>query len=206
MYLAVVAPIVLAASEAPTPVEGKISVTKVSKFTDTEGHKYEEAINALADAKLISGYPDGSFQPDKKMTRSEVVRILGGWLIAEGYDIPADAVSNPRFTDLNATSPKELLECAAITKDNGVFKGDNGRLLANNDITAQQTALVLIRTLDNVKDVDLAAYVADQKDFKKDVRNISPEKIEARAAIDVLDYFGSQSFSFFGSKSIPWTQ
>lgn len=47
-----------------------------SPFTDISGHKYEKEINILYINKRISGYPDGSFKPDKEITRAEIVKIL----------------------------------------------------------------------------------------------------------------------------------
>ncbi|MBO0601179.1 S-layer homology domain-containing protein [Sporosarcina sp. E16_3] len=166
-------------------------VAFAADFKDTKGNTHETAINALSDAGVISGYPDGTFQPNKTLTRSDVVKLLGKWLVAEGATIPTDAVSNPRFTDLKSTSNKELLEYAAVVKDNGVFNGSNGRLLAADNISRENMAVVLVRAFDSVKGIDLVTYVKaqDAKDFKADVKDLSSAKAEAQGAINVLDFF-----------------
>ncbi|NOS30862.1 Parasporal protein, partial [Staphylococcus aureus] len=102
--------------------------------------------------------------------------------------IPADARTNPRFTDLSTKSNAELLDYAAVVKDAGVFIGSNGKLLAVDNITRENMALVLVRAFDTVEKIDLATYVAGQ-DFKRDVKDLTSAKSEARAAIDVLDFF-----------------
>lgn len=46
-------------------------------FTDVDTrHPNAEAINYLKDKHVISGYPDGSFKPDKLVTRAELLKLL----------------------------------------------------------------------------------------------------------------------------------
>ncbi|WP_338655007.1 S-layer homology domain-containing protein [Sporosarcina psychrophila] len=163
-------------------------VASAADFKDTKGNTHEEAINALSDSGVIKGYSDGTFLPNKTLTRSDVVKMMGKWLVTEGHAIPADARTNPRFTDLSTKSNAELLDYAAVVKDAGVFIGSNGKLLAVDNITRENMALVLVRAFDTVEKIDLATYVAGQ-DFKRDVKDLTSAKSEARAAIDVLDYF-----------------
>jgi LPXTG-site transpeptidase (sortase) family protein len=48
-------------------------------FTDVSDHfKYGEAINSLSNLGIINGYPDGSFQPEKTISRAEAAKILVG--------------------------------------------------------------------------------------------------------------------------------
>ena len=179
---------IVGAASAALVASAVAPVASAKDFKDTKGNTHEAAIDALSDAGVISGYEDGTFKPNKTLTRSDVVKMMGKWLVAEGYEVPADAVSNPRFTDLKSTSNKELLEYAAVVKDNGVFNGSNGRLLAGDNITRENMAVVLVRAFDTVKSMDLASYVEAQ-DFKKDVKDLNAAKSEARPAIDVLDFF-----------------
>ncbi|NLM36932.1 MAG: S-layer homology domain-containing protein, partial [Firmicutes bacterium] len=46
------------------------------QFPDTKGHWAEDYIAALAEAKIITGYPDGSFKPEAPVTRAEMVVML----------------------------------------------------------------------------------------------------------------------------------
>jgi hypothetical protein len=163
-------------------------VASAKEFKDTKENTHEKAIDALSDMGIISGYPDGTFQPNKTLTRSDVVKLMGKWLVAEGYDIPKDYKTNPRFTDLTSNSNDELLQSAAIVKDNGLFNGNNGRLLASDNITRENMAVVLVRAFDKKNSTDLVSYVGEQ-DFKRDVIDLTKAKVEARPAIDVLDYF-----------------
>ncbi|MBO0588976.1 S-layer homology domain-containing protein [Sporosarcina sp. E16_8] len=164
-------------------------VASAADFKDTKGNTHETAINALSDAGVISGYTDGTFLPNKTLSRSDVVKLMGKWLVAEGSVVPTDYKTNPRFSDLKSTSNDELLKYAAVVKDNGVFVGTpDGKLDATGNITRENMAVVLVRAFDRVHEIDLTTYVAGQ-DFKKDVTDLGKAKAEARPAIEVLDFF-----------------
>lgn len=45
-------------------------------FSDVAGHKYEAAINQNYGNHRIDGYPDGTFKPDKPITRAETTKML----------------------------------------------------------------------------------------------------------------------------------
>ncbi|MBB4826162.1 hypothetical protein HNO89_003399 [Sporosarcina luteola] len=165
------------------------AVASAAEFTDVKGNTHENAIYALSSQGIIGGYPDGSFKPKKTLTRSDVVKMMGKWLVTMGYEIPADYKTNPRFKDLTSKTNDDLLKYAAIVKDNGVFGGyENGTLGAGNDITRENMAMVLVRAYDAVNKTDLVSLVKE-KDFKRDVVDLATAKAEARPYIDVLDYF-----------------
>ncbi|MBO0603167.1 S-layer homology domain-containing protein [Sporosarcina sp. E16_3] len=179
---------IIGAASAALVASAVAPVASAKDFNDTKGNTHEPAIDALSDAGVITGYPDGSFLPNKTMTRSDVVKLMGKWLVSEGYKVPTDYKTKMRFDDLKTTSNDELLQYAAVVKDNGVFNGSNGNLLAGDNITRENMAVVIVRAFDQVKDMDLVTYVAAQ-DFKKDVTDLAKAKAEARTAIDVLDFF-----------------
>ncbi len=69
--------------------------TEQKSFTDMNQAAWaEQAVNALVGMGIISGYPDGTFQPNKNITRAEFAKII---VLASGqYD--KDAKVN--FTDV----------------------------------------------------------------------------------------------------------
>ncbi|WP_342538963.1 S-layer homology domain-containing protein [Sporosarcina sp. FSL K6-1540] len=179
---------IVGAATAALVASAVAPVASAKDFKDTKGNTHEPAIDALSDAGVITGYPDGSFLPNKTLTRSDVVKLMGKWLVSEGYKVPTDYKTNMRFKDLKPTSNDELLQYAAVVKENGVFNGSNGNLLAGDNITRENMAVVIVRAFDTVEDIELVKYVKDQ-DFKKDVTDLAKAKAEARTAIDVLDFF-----------------
>jgi hypothetical protein len=47
-----------------------------NKFNDITGHWAAESINKAAEAGWITGYDDGSFRPDQKITRAEAMTLI----------------------------------------------------------------------------------------------------------------------------------
>ena len=45
-------------------------------FPDIDGHWAQDYINQAADAGIIEGYPDGTFGPQKQITRAEAVTMV----------------------------------------------------------------------------------------------------------------------------------
>ncbi len=47
-----------------------------NQFDDINTYPEQEYINALAEKNIINGYPDGSFKPDKEITKAEIVTVI----------------------------------------------------------------------------------------------------------------------------------
>lgn len=174
-------------------------VASAASFSDTAGNTHERAIDSLVSQGIISGYPDGTFKPNRTLTRSDVVKLLGKYLVSQGYKIPSDYKTNMRFSDLRSTSQDELLQYAALVKDNGVFNGSNGNLLPADPITRENMAVVLVRAYTNINNFDFLGHVMDQ-DFKEDVIDYNRAKAEARSAIRVLDFYNVTGVPNFNPK------
>ena len=70
-----------------------------NKFNDTDSHWAKEAINNVAMTGWINGYEDGSFGPEKYITRAEAVTIINRLL----YRTIEPAENNSKWND-NANS------------------------------------------------------------------------------------------------------
>ncbi|MFS0876423.1 S-layer homology domain-containing protein [Solibacillus isronensis] len=176
-----------------------VPAASAASFSDTAGNTHERAIDSLVSQGIISGYPDGTFKPNRTLTRSDVVKLLGKYLVSQGYKIPSDYKTNMRFSDLRSTSQDELLQYAALVKDNGVFNGSNGNLLPADPITRENMAVVLVRAYTNINNFDFLGYVMDQ-DFNEDVIDYNRSKAEARSAIRVLDFYNVTGVPNFNPK------
>lgn len=165
------------------------SPAQAEGFKDTKGNSHEVAIAMLLEKGIVSGYPDGTFQPNKLLTRSDVVKMMGKWLVSLGYDIPSDYHSYPRFVDVTPSSNDELARYAALVKDSGIFVGTpDGKLNAGKEISRENMAIVLVRAYQFIYGVDYIAYVK-QRSFEQDVSDYEHAREEARPYIAVLDYF-----------------
>jgi hypothetical protein len=63
-----------------------------STYSDVSGHWAFAAISAAEAEGLLTGYPDGSFQPDKAVTRAEAVTVFNKFLHRQPWKITAAAV------------------------------------------------------------------------------------------------------------------
>lgn len=179
---------VATAATATLVASAIVPVASAASLSDIAGNTHEEHINALVDAKVINGYPDGTFKPNKTLTRSDVVKLLGKYLETQGYEPAANYKTSPAFTDLKTTSNEELLKYASVVKESGVFVGSNGNLKAGDPITRENMAIVLVRMANTLNEISLEEFVAAQ-DFDGDVKDLAQAKAEARSAISVLDYY-----------------
>jgi chitodextrinase len=86
-------------------------------FLDMAGHWAEETVSELAYRGIISGYPDGTFLPDKTVTRAEIAALLVRALkLAPGSD------QDLKFKD-NATIPAWARSAVAAAVREGLVKG-----------------------------------------------------------------------------------
>ncbi|MBP1963095.1 S-layer homology domain-containing protein [Paenibacillus aceris] len=94
-------------------------------LNDIENHWGKEAIEKLASAGVIAGYGDGTFKPDKTISREEMVIILSR--IVDFNNVDKDA-SKGNFADIARASSyaanhiKDAAEAGIISgKDNALF-------------------------------------------------------------------------------------
>ncbi len=100
---------------------------------------------------FLQGSPDGTFKPAVSLTRSNVVKALGKYVVAqsggtlESYDVRGVTP----FSDVPSTiADKELYNYSLVVKKAGIFSGDSNKLNPLNNITRQQMAKVLVNAFD----------------------------------------------------------
>lgn len=148
---------------------------------------------------VINGYPDGTFRPNQSLTRSDVVKLLGKYLVSLGHKVPTDYKTKMRFADLTAKSQDELLQYAALVKDVGVFNGSNGKLMHNDVIRRDQMASVLVRAFKVINDFDYVAHVKEQK-FTGEITDLNKTTEEHQESINVFDYYDITKQKIFTPK------
>jgi hypothetical protein len=114
------------------------SETSIS-FTDIEKHWARETIKKLAGIGAVSGYPDGTFRPDAKITRGEFTTILVKALKLKS------AASVPAFSDTVNHFAKDSIATAASLGIVGGY-GDN-TFKPDNPITREQMAVMAVKAL-----------------------------------------------------------
>lgn len=104
--------------------------------TDLAGHWAKDSIAKLINAGIVSGYPDGSFQPDKTVTRAEFTVMLAKALKLEPKVGSA-------FKDTAAHWARESISTAAA---HGLISGyDQNTFRPDHLITREQAAVIIAR-------------------------------------------------------------
>ncbi|MDQ6421416.1 chondroitinase family polysaccharide lyase [Paenibacillus sp. LHD-117] len=105
-------------------------------FSDTQGHWAEEGIRELVKAGIINGYQDGTFAPEKRVTRAEFAVIL-----VKAFKLQAK--SGAGFADTDSHWAKASIETAAA---NGIISGYSADSFGPDDpITREQMAAMIVR-------------------------------------------------------------
>lgn len=138
---------------AIAPVAGaEVNPNSEFAFSDVSAdYTHYENIYKAYEAKFMSGYQDGTFKPLQDLTRGNVVKALGKYVVAtSGKELSEFDVSNVTpFSDVPATTTdKELYNYSLIVKQAGIFSGSNNKLMPAQDITRQQMAKVLVNAFD----------------------------------------------------------
>ena len=110
-----------------------------SSFSDIkDGAWCCRAIATLTNMGIIKGYTDGSFQPNKSITRAELATIIARFAKLD--------VNTKTFSDITGHWAQKNIELAA---GNGWINGyEDGTFRPNNNITRAETFAMINRVLD----------------------------------------------------------
>ncbi|WXJ91295.1 hypothetical protein MTCOM_02530 [Moorella thermoacetica] len=109
-------------------------------FSDLSGHWAQKQVQAWADKGMVSGYPDGTFQPDKAVTRAEFVALVNRAMNKQNPAATAD------FSDVK-TSDWFYREVAAAVSAGYVSGYEDKTFRPNQAITRQEAASIIDRLL-----------------------------------------------------------
>lgn len=112
--------------------------------TDIKGKNYEQAVTELAALDIITGYPDGTFKADNKITRAEfaavAVRLLGLEKSAQF------SKGDTPFSDVTAAHWASGYINVAV--DQGLLKGyPDGTFKPEANVTYAEAVAILVRAL-----------------------------------------------------------
>lgn len=114
---------------------------KQDPMYDVDGHSYEEAILYVYERGIVEGYPDGSFQPDRKVNRAELLKVI----VESAYENEfGDFENESCFNDVPATEWYSQYVCFAENENivEGYFDGSFRP--ANNINFVEATKIILI--------------------------------------------------------------
>lgn len=126
---------------------GSPVVNYAMNFTDVDsGAYYAKAVRWAASEKVVEGTTAETFAPDAAVTRAQMVTMLYRFAKAQGMDTTQGGMAIREFDDFDAV-PAYALEAMDWAVNAGVLKGDNNRLLPQDNCTRAQIVTMLYRAL-----------------------------------------------------------
>lgn len=109
-------------------------------LSDLKGHWAAGQINKWADMSLVAGYGDGTYKPDRQVTRAEFVALVNRAFAVERKS------SGVQFSDVKPSS-WYYDEVASATAAGYIVGYSDGAFGPENAITRQEAAVILVKLL-----------------------------------------------------------
>lgn len=110
-------------------------------FSDTpETHWAFQEITELSEAEIISGFQDGTFKPERPVSRAQAAALIG-----RSFNLNVDDIQDPGFVDIdeNTTGYRYIAKLTEI----GIFN-QTERFNPHRSLTRGQMAKVLVESFD----------------------------------------------------------
>ncbi|MBB4827061.1 hypothetical protein HNO89_004352 [Sporosarcina luteola] len=146
------------ALKLPPPSHSKVVYKDVPKQ-----HPYFSPIMKLTEAGIMSGGPDGKFNPEAPMTRIQLAKVLD---LAFGFQ----ASDEQAFTDV--TNSHWGYRHANAMFENGVLRGSKGKLEPNRPVTREYYTVALQRAI-HAKNSTNATSKVSKGEAEKLTRDLS---------------------------------
>ncbi|MDR1821412.1 MAG: S-layer homology domain-containing protein [Oscillospiraceae bacterium] len=131
-------------------LQGKPAVSSDSSFPDITGSEwYAKPVAWAKQTRIVAGYDDGTFKPNKEISRQELVSVMYRYARdIDGQDVSAGSASQLGFAD-NAQIQAWAADAIKWSVANKIVTGMPGNLFAPNDgATRAQAAVILHKYLD----------------------------------------------------------
>jgi len=166
--------------------EDQARLLRLASFKDVKGDYWARPpIEHTGTVGMVEGYPDGSFKPDRALTRAELATLL---VRARDIDLP-DVIGKP-FPDVAKTHWAARYISAAA--EMGLVEGyPDGTFRPNNKITRAEGVLVLSRFEGLPED-----YVLDEAPYPDiPVTHWAAVLIQSAKDAEFLDYIETETFN-----------
>ena len=118
---------------------------QVNPFSDVViNNWFNNAVSTTSNANVFKGMPDGTFQPNREITRAELVAAV------VRYMSTPPATGYPQFTDIAGHWAESYINAAAQQGWVTGYNGINGLFLPNQLISRAETAALINRMLQRI--------------------------------------------------------
>lgn len=168
------------------PVEDKKEDGKL--FSDTTGFEWaEESIKALAEKGIVTGTGDGKFEPERNVTREEILVMLLRAFEVEIGEEKAD------FTDAKADG--WYTSYLAAAKSLGFISGRPDGSFGVGDAVSRQDAAVMAYNIAKAKGIEFSLEVNEEFADNSDISDYALDAIYALKNSSVLNGKGDGLFA-----------
>lgn len=130
-----------------------IIIAEQVQATDIQDHWAQDSISKLIDKNAISGYPDGTFKPDKQISRAEFATIL-----VKAFDLEKRA--GQVFNDTAEHWGKDAIATANAF---GIVNGYSDTTFGPDDsITREQMAVMIVKAAKLTEAVESKTFADSQ--------------------------------------------
>lgn len=139
----------------------------LTDLNEVSGEEVEGVLEAIADG-YFRGYPDGSFQPNKPITRAEVAKVLAEFLGSEQVEVPLEHLYKGKLVELTADAITFTVKGVDLTlplgDEYGVYLNDepasaadlvagmNVRVLTEGDLETEVVTLIMAKVEEEEED------------------------------------------------------
>ncbi|WP_229106876.1 SwmB domain-containing protein [Paenibacillus sp. 1001270B_150601_E10] len=121
------------------------AVERSKSFSDIRAHWAQASISHLANKFIIEGVSSSRFAPNASVTRGQFTVLL-----ARSFGLESNASAANAYSDVGSSHPM-VAYIGAATKAGIIGGYENGTFRPNQNISREQMAVMLVRTLDYVK-------------------------------------------------------
>jgi hypothetical protein len=161
-------------------------LTEKRILTDISSSWAYDSIIKMVSKDIVSGTPEGLYQPEKDVTRSEFAKMVA---VAFGYTSTKDT---SKFSDVSSSD--WYYEYVNALTDNGIMLGlSESNFGANDNLTREQMATIIYRVIQN-KNYSISG--TSSSTFK-DVGNISSyaaDSVKALSNAEIIKGFTDGKF------------
>ncbi|MGY4688897.1 S-layer homology domain-containing protein [Salibacterium sp. K-3] len=138
-----------------------------------------EEIQYLSDQGVISGYPNGKFEPGETITRAQTAKMLTAELdleAPEDYEIQVDDVSPDHHA----------YDALAALEYHGIMTGSNGEMMAGEGLKRSQMAALLVEAYDLPDAEEVHSFTDIGEDYPnfEEINIIADQQITSEAGDD----------------------
>jgi len=176
--------------------------TQASVFPDvSSNHWAYQSINKLSNSKIINGYSNGYFGPDKQVTREQAAKIL-----ARALKLPLESTYKTSFQDV-PTTHGSYKEIRALT-EKGIFSNAT-KFNPDAPLTRAQMAKVLVESYQMKMDDNHQISFKDvpKNDWHPYITTLAEVRISQGVTWDTFNPYGKVTraqLSAFVDRAMAW--